>query len=226
MADLVAHHAGQIGLAVQIGHDAAGHVDVATRQCEGIDLRAVEHGEVPLEAAAVRLPGQPLTQRVDVGQQLRVRVGAVLGQHLLVRLLAFGDLVALAHHRELARAADRIDDRRAGGQRQRQAGGENADRDCSAHRHPLHARPIPERPLQNATPASARSGRRGEVRRKGNQAQPDRSAAHNGPGRRARIGPGCRLRARTDPISRHPRRAVRATLRASWSRCGATRSVT
>ena len=53
VADFVAHDAGQIGLALHIGHDAARHIDVATGQGKGVDLRAVQHGEMPLQIGAV-----------------------------------------------------------------------------------------------------------------------------------------------------------------------------
>ena len=53
VADLVAQHASQFGLAVQVGHQAARDVDVAAGQREGVDLGAVEHGEAPLQLRAV-----------------------------------------------------------------------------------------------------------------------------------------------------------------------------
>ena len=110
VADLVADHAGQLGLAVEVGHDPARHVDIAAGQREGVDLRAVEHGEGPLEVGPVRLRGQALAELVHVGLQLCVGVGAVFLQHPLVGFLAFGDLVLLAHDRALGLAGDGVDD--------------------------------------------------------------------------------------------------------------------
>ena len=42
VADLVAEHGRELGLGVEVAHDAARDVDVAARQREGVDLLAVE----------------------------------------------------------------------------------------------------------------------------------------------------------------------------------------
>jgi hypothetical protein len=112
VADLVAHHAGELGLAVEVGHDPARHVHVAAGQRERVDLGRVEHREGPLQVGAVRLLREPLAEVVDVRLQARVGVGAVFLEHLLVRLGALGDLGLLVHHRALGLAGDGIDDLR------------------------------------------------------------------------------------------------------------------
>ena len=72
VANLMAHHAGQFSLTLQIGHDAARHIHITAWQREGIDLGAVQQGEVPLQLVAVRQLGQALTQVVDVSLQFGV----------------------------------------------------------------------------------------------------------------------------------------------------------
>ena len=54
VADLVAEHAGQLRLVVQIRQDAARDVDVAARQREGVDRGAVDNGERPRQVGPVR----------------------------------------------------------------------------------------------------------------------------------------------------------------------------
>ena len=55
VADLVAEHGGELGLVLDVGHDAAGDVDVAARQREGVDLVAVEYRESVLKVRTVAL---------------------------------------------------------------------------------------------------------------------------------------------------------------------------
>ena len=132
MADLVADHAGEVGLAVHVGHQPARHVDVAAGQGEGVDLRAVDDGEVPVELRPVRVARQALADLVDVGLQPGVLDLAVLRQHLLVLLAAGRDLAALVHHRALDLARHRIFDGRA----RRQGGAEQHGNEQQAHRMP------------------------------------------------------------------------------------------
>jgi len=53
MADFMAHHPRQLGLVLQVGHDAARHIDIAAGQRKGVDLGAVEHREMPWQLLAV-----------------------------------------------------------------------------------------------------------------------------------------------------------------------------
>ena len=117
MADLVADDAGQVGFALHVSHDAAGHVHIAARQREGVDVRTVENREVPLEPRAVRILGQPLAEVIDVGLQLRIVVFAELGEDLRVRLRPFCDFGGLVHDRVFGLAGNGIHDRRAASQR-------------------------------------------------------------------------------------------------------------
>ena len=109
VANLMAHHTGQIGLALHVGHDAARHVYIAAGQCEGVDLRAVQHREMPLQLLAVRLRRQPLPQVVHISLHRLVAIGTVLLQHALVRLGTFGHLGGLVHHRAFTLPRDRVD---------------------------------------------------------------------------------------------------------------------
>src|SRR3546814_5602371 len=54
MADLVAQHAGHLSLVLGKGEQAAGDVDVAARQREGIHHRGVENGEGEIQVRALR----------------------------------------------------------------------------------------------------------------------------------------------------------------------------
>jgi hypothetical protein len=73
---------------------------------------------MPLQLAAFGLAGEPLTQLVHIGLDLRIGIGTVLGQHLLVGLLAFGEFGRLVHHRAFLQPGDRVahGGRRATGQ--------------------------------------------------------------------------------------------------------------
>ena len=135
VADLVAHDAGQVGLVLHVGQDAPGDVDITARQREGIDLRAVEHGEMPLELGPVRLRGELVAQRGDVGLQPRVIDDRVLLEHALVGLAAGGHLLLQAHRAALGAAGDRVDDLgAAAGDRQQGGGGQHRERKVALHR--------------------------------------------------------------------------------------------
>jgi hypothetical protein len=110
MADFVTDDACQLGLAVEIGHDAPRDIDVTARQGEGIDLRRIQHRECPGEIGAVRLLGQALADVVHIGLQARVVDHAVFLQGALVGLAAFGDFILFVHHRSLGAAGDGVDD--------------------------------------------------------------------------------------------------------------------
>ena len=112
VADLVADDARQVGFAIHIGHDAARDVHVAAGQREGIDVRPVEHREVPVELGAVRGLGQPLADFVDVGLHLGILVFAEFSEDLRVRFRPFGHLAALVHDRALGLAGDGVFDGR------------------------------------------------------------------------------------------------------------------
>jgi hypothetical protein len=79
--DLVAEHAGELRLGVHVGEDAAGDVDVAPRDGEGIHHRRVEDAEMPGERRQMGDLAQPLAHAVHVALHFLVRIEAVLGDH-------------------------------------------------------------------------------------------------------------------------------------------------
>ena len=108
MADLVADHAGKLGLARGERHQPARHIDIAARQRESVGNVAVEDGEGEFQVGQLRLLGQALTDLVDIGLQLRV---VDLAAELLddLRMLLAADLELLLRRHEASEA------RRAGG---------------------------------------------------------------------------------------------------------------
>ena len=108
VADLVADHAGQVGLTLHVRHDAARHVHIPARQRKGVDLRAVEHGEVPLQLAAMRQAGQALAQCVDIRLHRRVVDHRVFLQDFPVLLDSQRHLGGLAQHTAFLLPGDRI----------------------------------------------------------------------------------------------------------------------
>ncbi len=108
VADLVAEDRGQLRFRAHHGQDAAGDVDRASRDGEGVDDRAVEHGEAPGQAGPRALGGQGRAQLADVGLKGRVVVNAVGGGDLRVRLLAELDLLAFGVEHELLLAGDGV----------------------------------------------------------------------------------------------------------------------
>ena len=110
VADLVAEHGGEFGLVLDVGHDAAGDVDIAARQREGIDLVAVEHRESVLKVRAVALLRQPFADALHVGLQLGVVVDAVLLANFRVVLATERNLLGLGHEHEVGCATHRVGD--------------------------------------------------------------------------------------------------------------------
>ena len=117
VADLVPEHRDELRLGIEVGHDPARDVDVATRQRECVDVRAVEHGERELQVGQVADLGDPLADVVDVSLHRLVRVAAVLLQHLRVHLAADLDFLRRTHRDDVRLARDRI--RRAAVQHER-----------------------------------------------------------------------------------------------------------
>jgi hypothetical protein len=126
MPQLMPHHRGEFGLGIEIGHDAAGDVNVAPRQSEGVHLRAVNHRELVVEIRPVAGTSQSLANAIHIGLQGRCVIFAVLLTHLLIRLAAGVDFVLLGHEDEILLAADGIfgaAERQEGQQRSQQEEG-------------------------------------------------------------------------------------------------------
>ena len=89
MPDLVAEDARHLGLVLGQRQQAAGDVDVAARQREGVGDLAVEEGEGELGVGQVGGRGEARADLVDIGLQLRIRIlAAELLQDPRVLLLA------------------------------------------------------------------------------------------------------------------------------------------
>ncbi|MNC87676.1 hypothetical protein D3C83_34180 [compost metagenome] len=98
MHDLVREHAGQLGLVAHLRHQPARDEDVPAGRGEGVQLRRVEHAELPRQVGALGLRGEPAADAVHVAlqalvgderrsaEQLRGELAADLD------LLLFGDL--------------------------------------------------------------------------------------------------------------------------------------
>jgi hypothetical protein len=108
MADLVTKDAGQLGLVVQVGQDAAREIDIAARDSERVDGLAIYHREGPWQAGAVRLPCEAQADVRDVPLHFLIVVDAHLPSDLGVGLLPDGELLGFAHQVELALAGDGV----------------------------------------------------------------------------------------------------------------------
>ncbi len=86
MPDLVAEHAGELGLRVQIGQDPARDVDIAAREREGVDDRIIEHREVPLDIGEMGHGRQPPADGIHVGRNGRILIDPILGHDRLMAL--------------------------------------------------------------------------------------------------------------------------------------------
>ena len=97
VANLMAEHAGQFRLVVEVRQQAARDVDVAAGQRESVHRRDVDHREAPGQVGAFRGLRQAHADTLHVLLQPAVRVEAHLGPDLRVRLLAQLDLLSLTH---------------------------------------------------------------------------------------------------------------------------------
>jgi len=109
MTQLVAENTGQLGLVVEIGENAARHIDVAARHSKGIDHIGIEDLERIGQIRTVRYLGHLLTNAVDVGCQGGIVIEAIGGDDLGVGLLTESNLVALGEQHKLTLSGHRID---------------------------------------------------------------------------------------------------------------------
>jgi hypothetical protein len=101
VADLVAEHAGQFGLVVEKRQDAARDVDESARQCERVDRRLIDDGELPRKGGPLRELRETQANVADVLRELGIVIDAHLGSYLGIGFAAHRDLLRLAHQREL-----------------------------------------------------------------------------------------------------------------------------
>src|SRR5689334_6382618 len=97
MPALMTEHTGNFCLARSKAEQAAHYVDIATRQCEGIDLRGIEDRELPGQVRALGFMCELEADLRDVPLHLWVLVLAILRQDLGVLFLRKLHLLLLGH---------------------------------------------------------------------------------------------------------------------------------
>src|ERR1044072_6583142 len=97
MPALMTEHTGNFCFARSKPEQAAHYVDIATRQCEGIDLREIEDRKFPGQVRALSFMGELETDLSDVQLDLCVLVLALLSQDLGVLFLRKLHLLLLGH---------------------------------------------------------------------------------------------------------------------------------
>ena len=108
MADLMAHHAREFRLAVHVGEDAAGEIDEAARDREGIHDRVVDDLEIPGEFRALGDARHREADVRDIALQRFVLVEPHAGRDLGGILLAHRDFLGFADQHELALSGHRV----------------------------------------------------------------------------------------------------------------------
>src|SRR5438046_2222360 len=109
VADLVAYHAAELGLGVQVGQDATGDVDVAAGEGEGVDHRIVHDVEGPRQVGSLRGGREPRAELLDPALPRGVGVEPDGRGDLLVVVAAHRDLLRLADQHELPRPGGGVD---------------------------------------------------------------------------------------------------------------------
>src|SRR3990167_11231366 len=82
---------------------------MTARQGEGVDIRAVHHGELVIELVAMTVPGHPLADLLDISLQFLVGITGVLLENFLAVTLAEVQLLTLTHHHEIAAPGGGVD---------------------------------------------------------------------------------------------------------------------
>ena len=106
--DLVPEHTGKLRFVIQKRQDPARDVDEAAGQRERIHCRLIHNRELPRKVRPFRELGELQADAAHVLLQRRVLVDPYLGFYLGVGFAAQGDLLGLAHQRELALAGDGV----------------------------------------------------------------------------------------------------------------------
>src|SRR2546421_7448693 len=109
VADLVAYHAAELGLGVQVGQDSPGDVDVAAGEGKGVDHRIVHDVEGPRQVGPLRGGREPRAELLDPALPGGVGVEPDGRGDLLVVVAAHRDLLRLADQHELPRPSGGVD---------------------------------------------------------------------------------------------------------------------
>ena len=121
MGDFMCEDAGQFGLAVQVGEQAAVDVDKAPGCGEGVDPGRIQHREGEFEIGLIAVRHQALPDLLDIGLQLGVVVVLALGHKFVVHFPARPALAFDAGEHDGGIAGIGIDRAAAGRDRQRGA---------------------------------------------------------------------------------------------------------
>ena len=105
----VTQYSSQLRLGIQISEQATMDIDVAPRQGEGVDVRAVHQGENVVELIAMAAACYPLADALNISLQFGVLIARVLLEDFLVVARPELQLLALTHHHEVVATRGRID---------------------------------------------------------------------------------------------------------------------
>jgi hypothetical protein len=108
VSHLVAHHHGELGLGVEVGEDAPGHVDEASGEGEGVHRRIVDEAEGPGQLGPFCALGDGVAELSDIVLQSGVVVDTERRHRVLILLLAKGNLLPFAHEHELLLPGGRV----------------------------------------------------------------------------------------------------------------------
>jgi len=120
MADLMAQHAGQFCLILQLPVEPLGQENVAARRREGVDVVAFDHAEMPGQIGPLALQGDPAADPVDIALQAVVAHQGCGAEQVAGDLLADAQFFfrrGLAGEQRLEQQGGRFILRRGGGHR-------------------------------------------------------------------------------------------------------------
>ena len=110
VSDFMPQHCRKLGFRVEIGEDSASDVDVAPWESEGIDLGAVENGEMIVDLRPVASFREFLANFVDILLQAGQIVVRPVGlAYLKSSFPPLAHLIVFRHKREIAISGNRID---------------------------------------------------------------------------------------------------------------------
>ena len=122
MSDFMAHDGSQLGLGVEMGEDAAGHVDEAAWNGKSVDRFVIDDLELPGEFRSLGHGRHSVADILDVLLECLIGVEAELGGDAFVVLHAHSNFLLLADKRKLPSPGRRVecarrgDDQRADGE--------------------------------------------------------------------------------------------------------------
>lgn len=91
----MSHHPGQLSLVVHVGQDLPCEINVTSGKSKGVDDRAIDDVEMPLQFGTMREDGQLLPDLIEVTLQIGVFHPSELRQHLGMGFSSVCDLLTL-----------------------------------------------------------------------------------------------------------------------------------